>query len=99
MDSSREGLFEGLSIGNYLLLVDYTGRLFRERKARISAEVAGILDRLGSSAESWQFRMERLKNGRSFGRFFAASRDKLRELAKRLNVRHLVNLVGCAAPS
>ena len=42
--------------------------------------------------------MERLKNGRSFGRFFAASRDKLRELAKRKSVRHLVNLLGCAAP-
>jgi hypothetical protein len=99
LDSAREGMFEGLSIGNYLLLVDYTGRLFREGKARISAELAGILDRLGSSAEGWQLRMERLKNGRSFGRFFAASRAKLREVARRLNVRHLVNLVGCAAPS
>ena len=64
LDSSREGMFEGLSIGNYLLLVDYTGRLFREGKARISADLAGILDRLGSSAEGWQFRMEKLKNGR-----------------------------------
>ena len=61
--SSREGMFEGLSIGNYLLLVDYTGRLFREGKARISAELAGILDRIGSSAESWQLRMEKLRNG------------------------------------
>jgi hypothetical protein len=98
IDSSREGMFEGLSVGNYLLLVDYTGRLFREGKARISAELAGILDRIGSSAECWQQRMEKLKNGRSFGRFFAASRDKLREIAGRLNVRRLVNLVGCAAP-
>ena len=96
--SSRPGMFEGLSIGNYLLLVDYTGRLFREGKARISAELAGILDRIGSNAESWQVRMEKLKNGRAFGRFFAASRDKLRELAKRLNVRRVVNLMGCAAP-
>ena len=96
--SSRPGMFEGLSIGNYLLLVDYTGRLFREGKARISAELAGILDRIGSNAESWQVRMEKLKNGRAFGRFFAASREKLRELAKRLNVRRVVNLMGCAAP-
>ena len=42
--------------------------------------------------------MEKLKNGRSFGRFFAASRDKLRDMATRLNVRRLVNFVGCAAP-
>ena len=50
-DSSREGMFDGLSIGNYLLLVDYTGRLFREGKAAISAKLAGIFDRLGSRAE------------------------------------------------
>ena len=98
-DSSREGMFEGLSIGSYLRLVDYTGRLFREGKAKISAELAGILDRIGCSAERWQVRMEKLKNGRSFGRFFAASRAKLRDMARRLKVRHLVNLVGCAAPS
>ena len=98
LGSTRPGMFEGLSIGNYLLLVDYTGRLFREGKARISAELAGILERIGSSAESWQVRMEKLKNGRSFGRFFAASREKLRELARRLKVRHLVNLVGMRGP-
>ena len=91
-------MFEGLSIGNYLLLVDFTGRVFREGKARISAELAGILERIGSSAKRWRLRMEKLKNGRSFGRFFAASRDKLREIAQRFNVRRLVNLVGCAAP-
>jgi hypothetical protein len=35
-----------------------TGRLFRDGKARISAELAGILDRIGSGAEGWQVRME-----------------------------------------
>jgi hypothetical protein len=97
LGSSREGMFEGLSIGSYLLLVDYTGRLFREGKARISADLAGILDRIGGSAESWQRRMEKLKNGRWFGRFFAASGEKLREMASRFNVRRVINLAGCAA--
>ena len=96
--SSREGMFEGLSIGSYLLLVDYTGRLFREGKARISAELAGILDRIGSSAESWQHRMERLTNGRWFGRFFAVSGHRLREMATLFRVRRVVNLAGCVAP-
>ncbi len=41
-------MLEGFSLGNYLLLVDYTGRLFREGKAAISREVAAIFDRLGS---------------------------------------------------
>ncbi len=33
LGSPREGMLEGFSLGNYLLLVDYTGRLFREGKA------------------------------------------------------------------
>src|SRR5208337_4419557 len=32
LDSSREGMLEGFSLGNYLLLVEYTGRLFGEAK-------------------------------------------------------------------
>ena len=48
----------GRLAGRSLLLVDYTGRLFLDGKARISAEVAGILDRIGSGAEGWQVRME-----------------------------------------
>src|SRR5271170_5733963 len=72
-------------------LVDYTGRLFREGKSAISAKLAGIFDRLGSRAENWQARMEKLRKGRLYGRFFAASREKLRQMAERLNVRHLVH--------
>ena len=79
LDSSREGMLEGFSLGSYLLLVDYTGRLFREGKAAISGELSGIFDRLGSSAESWWARLEKLSRGRLLGRFFAASRDRLRK--------------------
>ncbi len=98
LDSSREGMLEGFSLGSYLLLVDYTGRLFRTGKAPISVELARIFERLGSSAESWRARLERLRTGRLFGRFFAASRERLREAAARLNVRRVGNLAGCPAP-
>src|SRR6516225_4176386 len=54
LDSLREGMVEGFSLGSYLLLVDYTGRLYREGKAAISRDVAEIFSRLGSSAETWQ---------------------------------------------
>ena len=57
-----------------------------------------ILDGIGSSAECWQRRMEKLGKGRWFGRFFAASGGKLREMASRLKVRRVINLAGCAAP-
>ena len=97
LDSSREGMMRGFSLGNYLLLVDFTGRLFREGKTAISAELSGILERLGTTAESWQARLEKLKSGRLLGRFFAASRARLREVAARLRVHHLANLGGCPA--
>ncbi len=35
--------------------------------------------------------------GRLLGRFFAASRERLREVAARLGVHHLANLAGCPA--
>jgi len=85
------------SLGSYLILVDYTGRLFGDGKAAISREVAGMLERLGTSAENWQARMEKLSKGRFFGRFFAASRQRLREVADRLGQRRVPNLGGCPA--
>ncbi len=97
LDSSREGMLESISLGSYLLLIDYTGRLFREGKAVISAELSGILDRLGSNVESWQTRLEKLRSGRLLGRFFAASRERLRQAATHLRVHHLANLGGCPA--
>ena len=48
---SREGMFVGFSLGSYLLLVDYTGRLFREGKTTMSADLAGIFERLGSQCQ------------------------------------------------
>jgi hypothetical protein len=60
----------------------------------ISAELTGIFERLGCSAQSWQVKIKNLSGDRLLGRFFAASGEKLRELAKRLGVRHLVNLRG-----
>ena len=97
LDSPREGMLEGFSLRNYLLLVDYAGRLFPEGKAVISAELGAILRRLGSSAENWQARLRRLASGRLLRRFFAAMRSRLREVAQRLGVHRLANLAGCAA--
>ncbi|MGO9471250.1 MAG: hypothetical protein ACLQIB_45740 [Isosphaeraceae bacterium] len=79
------------------MLVDYTGRLFREGKATISREVAAIFERLGTTAETWEVRLEKLSQGRLQGRFFAASRKRLREVAERLGLRRVPNLGGCPA--
>jgi hypothetical protein len=52
LDSRREGMLKGFCLDSYLLLVDYSGRLFREGKTAISRGVAEIFERLGSSAET-----------------------------------------------
>jgi hypothetical protein len=88
---------EGFSLGNYLLLVDYTARLFRERKAILSRQVGEILERLGSSAPHWQARSEKLKQGHLVGRYFATSRQRLREVGARLGLKRVPNLGGCPA--
>jgi REP element-mobilizing transposase RayT len=95
--STREGMLENFSLGSYLLLVDYTSRLYRSGKARVSQEVAGILDRLGTSAEFWEAQIRSLfSKARLMGTYFSASRDRLRELARQKGVRHLDNAVPLA---
>jgi hypothetical protein len=95
LDSSREGMLEGFSPGSYLLLVDYSGRLFREGKATISRELAEIFARIGSTAETWQARLEKLSKGHLLGRFLAASSQRLSEVAGQLGLRRAVNLGRC----
>jgi len=68
-------MLEGFPLCSYLLLVDYTGRLFREGKAAISREVAANFERIGTTAETWEARLEKLSQGRLLDRFFAASRS------------------------
>src|SRR5581483_7168963 len=97
IDSPREGMLDGFTLGNYLLLVEYTGRLFRDGKASISREVAALFDRLGASAETWQARLLKLSEGRLLGRYFAATRARLREVAGQLGVRHVDNFASCPA--
>ena len=97
LGSPREGMIEGFSLGNCFLLIDFTGRLFREGKAAICDDLAGILERLGSSAQSWQARLQKPAGGHLLGRFFAVSREGLRQLAARLGMHLLAKLGGCPA--
>ena len=88
-------MFAGFPLSSYLLLVDYTGRIFRDGKARISAELAGIFDRLGCPADRWAARLKKLRAGQLLGRIFASSKAKLEEIAAKFQVRRLMNLCGC----
>ncbi len=97
-ENAREGMVEGLSLGSYLLLVDYTGRLCRNGKARIGREVASILDRLGTNADVWEHRIKWFfSKSRLLGSYFATDRQRLRDLAARRGLHHLDNLAGYTA--
>ena len=80
-----------------LLLVDYTSRVVRNGKARVSAEVAGILERLNTSAEFWSDPIRALfDKQRILGSYFSTTRERLRTLAAERGVHHLDNAVSLA---
>jgi hypothetical protein len=73
-------------------------RLCRQGKARISREVVSILDRLGTSAEVWGQRIQRLlAKTRLLGSYFSADRQRLRQLAQQRGVHQLDNVAGSIA--
>jgi hypothetical protein len=78
---------EGFTLGQYLVLMDYTSRLVRDGKASVTAEVESIFTRLGSNAESLGARMLKLSGARLLGRFLSASRNRLRAIALALKNR------------
>jgi len=91
--STREGMLESVSLGSYLLLVDYTSRLFRNGKARVNAGVKEIFERLGTNQEFWSDHMKKMLASKElFGRYFASNRVSLRKLATDRGQRHLDNL-------
>ena len=56
----RPGMLASFSLGSYLQLLDFTGRLFREGKARISDSVTDIFERLDTSSEFWSTHLTKM---------------------------------------
>jgi hypothetical protein len=80
--SNREGMLASFSLGSYLLLVDYTGRLYRNGKARMNSAVREVFDRLDTSQEYWEDMVGRMLKSRDLrGSFFASSSDSIRQVA------------------
>ncbi|MEZ6118057.1 MAG: hypothetical protein R3C28_16005 [Pirellulaceae bacterium] len=78
----REGMLETFSLGSYLLLVEYTGRLWRNGKANLNAGLKEIFDRIDSSAELLSERIQRMMQANSLrGSFFASTKESLQEFA------------------
>jgi len=93
--ASREGMLPGFSLSSYLAIVDWTARLFRTGKARVTEEVAGIMTRLGTSAEYWQSHLQQLLGKtRWIGSYCATSAERLKSIAAKHGVHHVDNALG-----
>ena len=96
--AARVGLAESLSLGSYLLLVDATSRMVRPGKARVGPQVAALLERIGTRAETWQATLQQLfSRPRLLGVTFSFRRSRLNEAARHRGCHHLANLNGCPA--
>ena len=86
-----------MNLAGYLQLLDWSSRLLRVGKARVPEEVAGILERLGSSPDFWQHRLEKLRDrSRMFGTVFATKRSEINRMAESRGVKKLSHLNGCS---
>lgn len=97
--ATREGMLPGFSLSGYLELVDWTGRFCRNGKERITQKVAGIMTRLGTSAECWISHLQKLhRKPRILGTYCATRAEQLRMIAFRRGVHHVDNALGALAP-
>jgi REP element-mobilizing transposase RayT len=96
--ASREGMLAGFSLSSYLELVDWTARLCRNGKARVTAEVAGIMTRLDTSVEYWQSHLQKfLGKNRWLGSYCATRAMRLKAIARNRGVHHVDNALGSLA--
>ena len=70
-----------------------------QRQGADVAELAGIFERLGTSAEFWEQRLKKLfARSRLLGCYFTTDPQRLRKLAESRGVHHLNNLVAAPRP-
>ena len=89
---SRPGMVGSFSFGSYLLLVEYTGCLYRNGEARINAGVRDVFERLGTSAEFWEGQLQNMLRSHAFrGNLFAFNAESDQGLSARRR-RRMANL-------
>ena len=53
-------MFLGFTLKSYLELVEWSSRIYRNGKARLSQEAVGLLDRLPIPAAAWATELRRM---------------------------------------
>lgn len=90
-----KGMFDELTLIQYMILVDEAGRLPRIGKAAISDRAVEILDRLGIKHAKWVSQQQRLAKSFLRGNYFSGNRSELQRVAERQGKRCIVNLGSC----
>jgi REP element-mobilizing transposase RayT len=86
--SKREGVIESISLGCYMLLLEYLAKLFRTGKARIHPCICEAMEELGISAEEFGDRVVKmLESDELRGNCFAANQKNLDRVKKNRNQR------------
>ncbi len=79
-------------------MIDWTSRLLRCGKARVSAEVASLLDRLGTNSDTWSITLKRIfSRTKTTGVAFSINRQHLNDAAHQRGRHRMANLNGCPA--
>ncbi len=92
---TRAGISPTMTLRSYLELLDWSSRLNRPGKARISRAAAGILERLGTSTDRWEARLHSIQgNDRFFGVVIASTQEALRRHAKQTGRKRIANFSG-----
>ena len=96
----REGMVETFSLGSYVLLVEFTGRLYRNGKASMSKGIKDVFERIGICGDNWVERMKKMLSSRDLrGTFFASDQDTIRSLAVKRGCRMTNLCPQSAAPA
>jgi len=91
--SNREGMLEKFTLGNYLVLVEYTGRMFRQGKAQISDRIKQVFERLGTSVAFWTDHVKKMLTAKKLrGRCFAGSQNGIPESVQERSSTRMINL-------
>ena len=78
-----------------VVVAKQTAKAFRAVVLEAKRTVAGILERLGTSAEYWEQRLKQLLGkSRLLGSYSATSRERLRKIATHRGVHHVDNTIG-----
>ena len=93
---TRIGISPRMDLAAYLRLLDWSSWLLRPGKCRVPKDVSSLLTRLGTSADVWKFRLEKLQAvDRLFGTVFATKRADITRFAEARGMKKLSNRNGC----